>query len=127
MRMIKEWRKWIVALCVAGVLAWLVFALGVMPRMIANAYEGHGFGLLVRMMAHKDAHGLDHYQSKFFNLALIALAFWVMGLLLPAATTSKWFEEKIVGRATPGTLGAMRMFVCIIAISSAFHDNTLSA
>ncbi|HQY88439.1 MAG TPA: DUF393 domain-containing protein, partial [Tepidisphaeraceae bacterium] len=127
MRAIQNWRKWVVGLCVIGVLAWMVAALGVMPRMISNAYDGHRFGPLVQMMAHKEQHGLDHYQSKFFNLALIALAFWVMGLLLPVATTSKWFEEKIVGRATPGTIGAMRMFVCIIAISSALKDNTLSA
>ena len=122
-----NWRRWIVGLCAAGVLIWIVFSLGIMPRMIASAYDGHGFGPLVQMMAHRDDHSLEHYQTKFFDLAVVALALWVLGLLLPVATTSRWFEEKIVGRATPATLGAMRMFVCIIAINSVLKDNTLSA
>lgn len=115
-----------IGLCAVGVLAWLAIALSVMPQMIAAAYEGHGFGPLMRAMSHRHEYGLDHYQAQFLSLAIIVLAIWILGLLGPATTTSRWFERRIIGRATPGTLGAMRMFVAIIAISSALHDSTLN-
>jgi predicted DCC family thiol-disulfide oxidoreductase YuxK len=70
---------------------------------------------------------LEHYQTKFLNIALSLLALWLAVMLVPVATTSRWFQERIVGKATPGALGAIRMFVCLIAVHQAWHDGTMRA
>jgi predicted DCC family thiol-disulfide oxidoreductase YuxK len=103
-----------VALIALGAVLWSVFAWGVMPRLISSAYEGHGISHLVKAMEHKGAHSLDHYLGKWNKLAAALLGAWVGagGILL--LTTSRWFAQNVARTATPGTLGAIRMAICLI-------------
>lgn len=111
----RAWgRNHFIGLLTVGALLWVAFAWGVMPRMITNAYEGHGISVLARALEHKHAYTLDHYLNKWNRAALGLLAGWigVGGVLL--LTTSRWFARNVARTATPGTLGAIRMLICLI-------------
>src|SRR4051812_48932563 len=117
----RRWgRSHFVGLLAIGAVLWAVFAWGVMPRLIANAYEGHGLSFLVKALEHKHAYPLSHYLGKWNKLALGGLVAWLGagGMLL--LTTSRAFARYAVGTATPGTLGAIRMWICLILAWVAF-------
>lgn len=112
--LLRSGRAKFTALVVAGAILWAVFAWGVMPRLIANAYEGHGISFLVKALEHKHAYPLEHYLNKWNKLGLGALAAWVGAGALLLLTTSRGFARHAARSATPGTLGAIRMVVCLI-------------
>jgi predicted DCC family thiol-disulfide oxidoreductase YuxK len=107
-------RSRFIAALVAGAIIWAVFAWGVVPKLISDAYEGHGISLLVKELEHKHAHSLDHYLGKWNNLALRMLGAWLVGGGIILMTTSRWFAKHVARTATPGTLGAIRMVICLI-------------
>jgi hypothetical protein len=110
----RQARRWFIGLLAAGAIIWAVFAWGVMPGVIRDAYAGHGPSVLVRAMEHKSNYAVEHYLGKWNRMSLGLLAAWLGagGILL--MTTSRWFARTVAGTATPGTLGAMRMLVCVI-------------
>lgn len=110
----RQVRRWFIALLTAGAVVWAVFAWGVMPGIIRDAYEGHGPSVLVKAMEHKHAYPVEHYLGKWNKAALGLLGAWLGtgGVLL--MTSSRWFARNVARTATPGTLGAMRMLVCLI-------------
>src|SRR5687768_8047153 len=110
----RQARRWFIGLLAVGAIIWAVFAWGVMPGVIRDAYAGDGPSVLVKAMEHKAKYAVDHYLGKWNKAALGLLAAWLGtgGILL--LTTSRWFARTVAGTATPGTLGAMRMLICLI-------------
>lgn len=122
----RQARRWFIGLLAAGAILWAVFAWGVMPGVIRDAYAGDGPALLVKAMEHKSKYAVDHYLGKWNKAALGLLAAWLGtgGILL--MTTSRWFARNVARTATPGTLGAMRMLVCLILALVVFRDFRLA-
>lgn len=101
---------------IVGVLAWAGFAWGMMPGLIRAAYAGHGPGFLVRAMGSRSEWPVEHYLAKWKGTAWALLSLWLIAIALPLLTTSRSFERKYVGRATPGTLGAIRAWIALILL-----------
>ena len=107
-------RNHFVALLAVGAIVWAIFAWGVMPRVLTAAYEGNGPGFLVKAMGHKHAYSVDHYYNKWNKLAGAALGAWLGAGGVFLLTTSRWFAKNVARTATPGTLGAIRVLICLI-------------
>ena len=101
---------------IVGALVWAGFAWGVMPGLIRSAYDGHGPAFLQKAMEHKGDHAVGHYLAKWSGVAASLLTLWVLAVALPLLTTSRTFERKYIGLATPGTLGAIRAWVGVILL-----------
>jgi predicted DCC family thiol-disulfide oxidoreductase YuxK len=110
----KFGRSHFIGLLVAGAVVWAVFAWALMPRLISDAYAGHGVSMLVRQLEHKHAYPLEHYLHKWNKAAILGLGAWIGAGAVMLLTTSRWFLAHAVRTATPGTLGAMRALICII-------------
>ena len=123
----RQARRWFVALLAAGALVWVVFAWGLMPGVIRDAYAGDGPSVLVKAMEHKSKYAVDHYLGKWNRLSLGLLGGWLGTGLVLLMTTSRWFARTVAGTATPGTLGAMRMLVCLILALVVYRDFRLRA
>jgi hypothetical protein len=123
----KSARQRLLTLLVSISFLWVLFAWGVMPHVIGQAYEGHGIAFLERAMASKADYPLDHYLHKWNGIAASVLALWLIGLGLPLITTLRAFERRIIGTATPGMLGAMRAWVGVIAFYMACDSKLLDA
>ena len=107
-------RSGFVALLMAGAIVWSLFAWAVAPKLIADAYNGQGISVLVKALEHKSAHSLEHYLGKWNKLAAALLAGWLGAGAVFMLTTSRWFAKNVARTATPGTLGAIRMLICLI-------------
>jgi predicted DCC family thiol-disulfide oxidoreductase YuxK len=101
---------------VVGALVWAGFAWGVMPGLIRSAYDGHGPAIIEKAMGGKAEFVVEHYLAKWSGAAASLLTLWVMAVALPLLTTSRTFERKYIGVATPGTLGAIRAWIALILI-----------
>ena len=95
---------------------WLAFAKLVVPPVIEAAYRGESFPVLNSLMAGRVTHSMDEYlrdwEERAGRITLIITAFGLPGLVLFIVTTSSTFFSRFVGEATPGTLGAMRVWIC---------------
>src|SRR5262245_11436547 len=112
-------------LLVCGVVAilWLVFGLVIVPPIIENAYRGESLPALNGMIRGQQVHPVTFYLQLWKHITIVLFAswmgFWLMALLMSTAG----FFRRCVGPATPGTLGAIRSFICLILlISTAWED-----
>src|SRR5262245_57621123 len=112
-------------LFVCGVFAllWLVFGLVIVPPIIESAYRGESLPVLNGMIRGQHVHPVTFYLQLWNHITLVLFAswmgFWLMALLMSTAG----FFRRFVGPATPGTLGAIRSFTCLILlISTAWED-----
>jgi predicted DCC family thiol-disulfide oxidoreductase YuxK len=102
---------------------WIVFAQFVMPAIIGSVYRGESFSLLNRAIKGQAEFPLEHYLQKWDSISMqvlwSGLAFWMLTLL----TTSEGFFRQFVGEATPGTLGAIRMWTCAILLVTTLWED----
>jgi predicted DCC family thiol-disulfide oxidoreductase YuxK len=101
---------------IVGALVWAGFAWGVVPGLIRSAYAGHGPAFIERAMGSKADWPVEHYLAKWSGAAASLLSLWVMAVVVPLLTTSRTFERKYVGLATPGTLGAIRAWIALVML-----------
>ena len=111
-------------LAVMGVsLVWVLFAKMVVPPLIETAYRGESWPFLNRMILGQAQYSVDHYLRKWdriiFTGLLSAVAFYLIafGLSRPAVV------RRVVGEATPGALGAIRMWICAILLLTTFWED----
>jgi predicted DCC family thiol-disulfide oxidoreductase YuxK len=99
---------------------WIAFAKLVVPPVIESAYRGESFPILNSLMTGRATHSMHEYLQDWeqltWNVALIFTEFGLLGLVIFMVATSSAFFSRFVGEATPGTLGAMRMWICGILL-----------
>jgi len=110
-------------LSIVSLALWMAVAKLAVPPLIESAYRGESFRLLNETIKEQAQYPVDHYLQKWERNAtrvLVAgLAFWIMTFLI----TSRAFFRKFVGEATPGTLGAIRMWTCAILLLITVWDD----
>jgi len=117
----RSW--WFLMLGLATTALWLLFSKFAVPPVIESVYRGESFSLLNRAIAGQAEFPVEHYLQKWDAIAMAVLwsmiAFWLVAFL----TTSEAFARRIVGQATPGTLGAIRLWTCAILLASTLWED----
>src|SRR5690348_17153723 len=102
---------------------WISFAKLVVPPVIKSVYHGESVSFLNRMIQGQHVNPLEYYLQKWdhFTIAtlIILVAFWVVALI----TSTPAFIRRIVGEATPGSLGAIRMWTCAILLLTTLWED----
>ncbi len=98
---------------------WLLVAQWIGPWVVEQAYAGRSLPLLNRLMEGRGTTPLSQYLTAWQQLArwglLVAFGLWGWAALLVVMRTDTFFR-RCVGPATPGTLGAIRMWVCMLLL-----------
>ena len=105
-------------------LAWIAFAKLIVPPVIESAYHGRSWPFLNRMILGQAAdfpvgHYLQKWDKVIINVLLYGLGFYLIVL----AISTPAFSRRIVGAATPGSLGAIRMSICAILLLTTFWED----
>lgn len=99
---------------------WLAVAYLAVPRVIESAYRGESLPVLNSLIKGQATHSVDEYLRDWEQFAwrstVASTPFGLLGLVLIMVTTSPTFFRKFVGEATPGTLGAMRAWICGVSL-----------
>jgi predicted DCC family thiol-disulfide oxidoreductase YuxK len=110
-------------LCLVSLGLWIAFAKLAVPPLIESAYRGESYSFLNGIIVGQAEEPVEFYLqlwNRVTTTALVAgLAFFVLSWLI----TSKTFFRKFVGEATPGTLGAIRMWTCAILLMITVWDD----
>src|SRR5689334_27857 len=97
--------------------SWLIFAKFVVPEIIEKAYRGEILFLLNRLIKGQAAHPLIYYLGLWSRVtvavSLAAVGVWLVALII---TAERKRGERLVPEATPGALGAIRMWTCVIVL-----------
>jgi predicted DCC family thiol-disulfide oxidoreductase YuxK len=105
----------LVLMCISPVL-WIAFAKLVVPPLIESAYRGESLPIFNGMIQGQHGNPVGYYLDKWDTIAagclLGVLMFWPLALLLSRPT----FFRRFVGEATPGSLGAIRMWTCAVLL-----------
>jgi predicted DCC family thiol-disulfide oxidoreductase YuxK len=105
---------------------WIAFAQLVVPRVIESAYRGESLPVLNGMIQGQHENPVGYYLEKWDTIAgrclLGGLLFWPLALLL----SSPAFFRRFVGEATPGSLGAIRMWTCAVLLLMTFLEDFAS-
>ena len=117
-------RAWLLfILSCATATCWLLFAKFVVPPIIESVYRGESLSLLNNAIRGQAEFPVEYYLQKWDGITMLVLwadlAFWTLAF----ATTSEFFFRKFVGEATPGTLGAIRMWTCAILLLSILWED----
>jgi predicted DCC family thiol-disulfide oxidoreductase YuxK len=124
---VARWRRRFLFLVIAGVATWAIVAFAVGPWLIRSGYANtSSIGAINRAFDHRADHPVDFYLHKWNKLALAGLGAWVGFAALVLFTTSRTFARRIVGTATPGTLGAIRVLTCLICAYAALQEPVTS-
>lgn len=121
---------------VVGAVLWVGFARRVAPKLIRAAVKGESYAPLNDFISQRKPkapikaridhqsnnvishHPLDfeaYFLSRWNDVAATGLIIWGCFGVLMWRPTRTYFVQHHVGMATPGTLGAMRVFVCLVA------------
>ena len=118
-------RSFVILLCCL-LAAWVVFAEFAVPPLIRSAYRRESISFVNGFINAQDLVPVEYYLEKWKGIAeqllLGILVFWLLSFI----TTSKSFFRRFVGEATPGTLGAIRMWVCTILLLTALWEDLSS-
>ena len=107
-------------------LVWIVFAKLIVPPVIESAYRGESWPFLNRMILGRHVNPVSFYLEKWDTIARRCLVgillLWPVALVL----SSPAFFRKFVGEATPGSLGAIRMWTCAVLLLMTFLEDLAS-
>jgi predicted DCC family thiol-disulfide oxidoreductase YuxK len=95
---------------------WIVFGKLVVPPVIESAYRGDSWPFLNGIISGQAVHPVRHYLQVWDRVALGYLVSTLGFLLIMLVASSPAFVRRIVGEATPGSLGAIRMWTCFILL-----------
>jgi len=105
----------LILMCVSAGL-WLVFAKLVVPPAIESAYRGESLPVLNGLIQGQHVNPVSYYLEKWDAISgrclVGVLIFWPVALLLGSPA----FFRRFVGEATPGSLGAIRMWTCAVLL-----------
>src|SRR5262249_33858440 len=114
---------WLLIACGISMALWMVFAKLVAPSLIVTIYRGESFSILNSAIKGQAAFPLEHYLQKWNYRTMVVLWFGIGFWLLAIFMTSPFFFQRFVGEATPGTLGAIRVWVCLILLVSTLWED----
>lgn len=107
----------------AAAVAWLALGLVAVPPVIEAAYAGHGPALLQQLLADYPgrplAFFLGEWRAMVWYGAGAAAVFAGFAYLLRTPRLAR----RLVGKATPGALGAMRALVCAVLLASVLWED----
>src|SRR5882724_3472740 len=99
-----------------SVVLWIAFGKLIVPPLIESAYHGKSLPVFNGVIQGQHVNPLGYYLEKWDAISsrsLIGLLiFWPVALLV----SSRAFFRRFVGEATPGSLGAIRMWTCAILL-----------
>src|SRR5213594_3561701 len=102
---------------------WIVFAKLVVPTVIESAYRGESWSFLDRMIRGQAMRHMSEYLNDWNRVALrglvSGLGFWLIVLVISAPA----FVRRFVGEATPGSLGAIRMWTCLVLLLGTVRED----
>ena len=107
-------------------LLWIVFAKLIMPPLIESAYRGESWSFLNRMILGQAQFSVSHYLHKWDKVIITGLLSGLGFYLMVLVISSRAFSRRIVGEATPGSLGAIRMWTCAILLLTTFLEDLAS-
>ena len=115
-------------LALAGSLGlWIVFAKLVVPRIIKSAYRGESLTFVNSLIHGQGKYSVQMYLDQWDKMAVAILAIFLVLAFTTILTISPSLYRKYAGKATPGTLGAIRMLVCGIVLASAVWEDLASS
>src|SRR5262252_4774844 len=95
---------------------WIVCAKLVVPAVIESAYRGESWSFLNRMIRGQATHPVSEYLQDWDTISILVLlkglGFWLVVFVV----SSRGFFRRMVGAATPGSLGAIRALTCLILL-----------
>ena len=113
----------------AVLIVWLVFATRVIPPLIARAYNDPRLPLFGALIIERRNHTLLDYLGYWTNVTWLGGAWcvvvWLIGPIRSWMADQRFFERS-VGAATPGTLGAIRCWVCGILLTMTLWEDLAS-
>jgi predicted DCC family thiol-disulfide oxidoreductase YuxK len=102
---------------------WMVFAKLVAPSLIAAMYRGESFSILNSAIEGQAEFPLEYYlqmwNSRAMGILGAGIGFWLLAIFM----SGPFFFKRLVGEATPGTLGAIRVWVCFILLISTLWED----
>jgi predicted DCC family thiol-disulfide oxidoreductase YuxK len=104
-------------------LVWIVFAKLIVPPVIESAYRGESWPFLNRIIRGQAVHSVHHYLQVWNRLAIAGLLSGLGFPLIMLVSRSPAFSRRIVGEATPGALGAIRMWTCFILLLTTLWED----
>jgi predicted DCC family thiol-disulfide oxidoreductase YuxK len=112
-------------MCISAVL-WIAFAKLVVPPLIERAYRGESLLLFNNMIQAQHMNPISHYLQKWDRIAIHYLlnfiGIWLLMLVVSSPAFLRRFR-RFVGEATPGSLGAIRMWTCaILLLTTSWED-----
>ena len=106
----------LLALMIISLGLWIVFAKLVVPPVIESAYRGESWSVFNRMIRGQATHPVSDYLQDWdavINPVLLrGLGIWLVLLVI----SSPAFYRRMVGAATPGSLGAIRALTCLVLL-----------
>ena len=107
---------------------WIAFAMLVVPSVIESAYRGESLSFLNNsLMTGRATHRLEEYlldwELRMWRITVASMGFGLLGLVMLMVSSSSIFFRKFVGKATPGTLGALRAWICAILLLFTFLED----
>jgi predicted DCC family thiol-disulfide oxidoreductase YuxK len=102
-------------MCLSVVL-WIILAKLIVPPIIESVYRGESLQVLNGLITGRHENPVSYYLEKWDTISWRCLSgillLWPVVLLLSSPT----FFRRFVGEATPGSLGAIRMWTCAVLL-----------
>ena len=104
-------------------LVWIIFARLIVPPVIESAYRGESWPFLNRVIHGQAVHSVHFYLQLWDRMTIAGLVSSLGFLLIVLVGSSPTFSRRIVGEATPGSLGAIRMWTCSILLLTTLWED----
>src|SRR5215831_2411346 len=105
---------------------WIVFAKLVVPAVIVSAYHGQSWSFLNSMIRGQATHSVSEYIQDWdavtIHVLLRGVGFWLVVLVISTLSSPDFFR-RMVGAATPGSLGAIRTLTCLVLLLTTLIDD----
>src|SRR5438046_1305764 len=95
----------------------------IVPPVIESAYRGESWPFLNRMILGQAESPVSHYLQKWDKVTITVLLSGLGFSLIALVISSPAFIRNIVGEATPGSIGAIRMWTCTILLLTTYLED----
>lgn len=118
-------RTYIVIL-LSSIAVWLGFGLGVVPGLLEDAHSGHGVAFLNDVLAPHRAIPSEYILAQWVDIVYFGAIAGVVLAAFAVVLSRPAFARRLVGEATPGDIGAIRVLVCAVLLISTLWEDVAS-